>query len=134
MTVAEADALAELHEEIAAGVDRVCTDFDDAYWSERDAAHEFPWDFYEAMAAGGWVGIAIPEAYGGGGQGIAEAAIVLERVAASGAGMNGSSSLHLTVFGLNPVVKFGSEALKAHIKLIKYRSLIWIVCKAFCHH
>ena len=111
--MAEADALAELHEEIAAGVDRVCTDFDDAYWSERDAAHEFPWDFYEAMAAGGWVGIAIPEAYGGGGQGIAEAAIVLERVAASGAGMNGSSSLHLTVFGLNPVVKFGSEALKA---------------------
>ena len=103
----------ELHADIAAGVDRVCADFDDAYWSARDTAHEFPWEFYRAMAEGGWVGIAIPEQYGGGGQGIAEAAIVLERVAASGAGMNGSSSLHLTMFGLNPVVKFGSEALRA---------------------
>ena len=101
----------ELHADIAAGVDRVCADFDDAYWSARDTAHEFPWEFYRAMAEGGWVGIAIPEEYGGGGQGIAEAAIVLERVAASGAGMNGSSSLHLTMFGLNPVVRFGNEQL-----------------------
>jgi acyl-CoA dehydrogenase len=64
------------------------------------------------MAEGGWIGIAIPEEYGGGGRGIAEAALVLNRVAASGAGMNGSSSIHLTMFGLNPVVKFGNDRLK----------------------
>ena len=100
------------HEAIAEAVDAVCAGFDDTYWSGLDERHEFPWDFYRAMAAGGWVGICIPEAYGGGGQGIAEGAIVLNRVAASGACMNGSTALHLTMFGLNPVVRFGNERLK----------------------
>ena len=56
------------------------------------------------MAAGGWIGIAIPERYGGGGQGIREAATVLEEVAASGACMNGASAIHLSIFGMHPVV------------------------------
>jgi len=100
------------HALIVEAVDAVCATYDDTYWAQRDERHEFPWDFYADMAAGGWVGIAIPEAYGGGGQGIAEAALVLNRVAASGAAMNGSTALHLTMFGLNPVVKFGNEQLK----------------------
>jgi acyl-CoA dehydrogenase len=100
------------HVAIADAVDQVCADFDDAYWAERDERHEFPWAFHSAMAEGGWLGVAIPEAYGGGGRGIAECAIVLNRVAASGAAMNGSSALHLTMFGLNPVVKFGNDRLK----------------------
>lgn len=100
------------HQAIVEAVDRVCAQFDDSYWSACDQEHRFPWDFYNAMAEGGWVGIAIPEAYGGGGQGITEAALVLNRVAASGAAMNGSTAIHLTMFGLNPVVKFGNEQLK----------------------
>lgn len=100
------------HAAIVEGVDRVCSDFDNAYWAKCDEQHEFPWDFYNAMAAGGWVGIAIPEEFGGGGQGITEGALVLNRVAASGAAMNGSTALHLTMFGLQPVVKFGSQQLK----------------------
>ncbi len=100
------------HESIVDAVDRVCAAFDDAYWAECDREHAFPWDFYERMAEGGWVGIAVPEEFGGGGRGIAEAALVLNRVAASGAGMNGSSALHLTMFGLNPVVRFGNDRLK----------------------
>jgi acyl-CoA dehydrogenase len=100
------------HDDIRQAVQRVCRDFPDAYWSARDEAHEFPWDFYRAMADGGWLGVAIPTEYGGGGLGITEAALVLHEVAASGAAMNGCSALHLTVFGLNPVVKFGSERLK----------------------
>lgn len=100
------------HAAIVEGVDRVCSDFDDTYWAERDEKHEFPWDFYNAMAEGGWVGIAIPEEFGGGGRGITEGALVLNRVAASGAAMNGSTALHLTMFGLQPVVKFGSQQLK----------------------
>ena len=100
------------HAAIAEGVERVCAAFDDTYWSHCDTEHRFPWEFYDQMAQGGWIGIAIPEEYGGGGRGITEAAIVLNRVAASGAGMNGSSSIHLTMFGLNPVVKFGTERLK----------------------
>ncbi len=100
------------HEAIASAVDTVCAQFDDRYWSECDETHTFPWDFYRQMAQGGWVGIAIPEAYGGGGQGVTEGAIVLNRVAASGAAMNGSTALHLTMFGLAPVIKFGSDRLR----------------------
>jgi acyl-CoA dehydrogenase len=97
---------------IASAIRDVCSGFDDDYWARCDREHEFPWDFYRAMAAGGWVGIAIPEEYGGGGRGITDAAVVLHEVAASGAAMNGCSALHLTIFGLNPVVKFGNERLK----------------------
>ena len=100
------------HEAIRDAVERTCANFDDNYWAARDTAHEFPWDFYKVMAEGGWVGIAIPEEYGGGGRGITEAALVLNRVAASGAAHNGCAALHLTIFGLNPVVKFGNDKLK----------------------
>jgi acyl-CoA dehydrogenase len=97
---------------IRAGVRSVCQQFNDEYWRSHDEAHEFPWDFYQAMAAGGWVGIAIPEEFGGGGRGITEASILLQEIAASGAAMNGCSALHLSIFGMNPIVKHGTEAMK----------------------
>jgi len=100
------------HELIRGAVRKVCAGFPDAYWAKCDADHEFPWAFYDAMAAAGWVGVAIPEAYGGSGRGITEASIVLGEVAASGAAMNGATPLHLSMFGMEPVVKFGSEAMK----------------------
>jgi len=102
----------EEHQLIRDSVRKLCAGFPDEYWSEKDEAHEFPWDFYNAMADAGFVGIAIPEDYGGSGRGITEASIVLEEVAASGAAMNGCSSLHLSIFGMHPVVKHGSEAMK----------------------
>jgi acyl-CoA dehydrogenase len=89
--------------------------FGDEYWAERDERHEFPRDFYDAFAAGDWLGIAIPEQYGGSGLGIAEASIMLEEIAASGAGMNGCSSMHLTIFGLNTIVKHADEELRQEI-------------------
>jgi acyl-CoA dehydrogenase len=101
------------HDAIRDAIRRVCRDFPDPYWRDKDRDHEFPWEFYKAMAAGGWVGIAIPEEYEGGGRGITEASIVLEEVAASGAGMNGASALHLSIFGMNPVVKHGSPEMRA---------------------
>jgi acyl-CoA dehydrogenase len=91
----------------------ICAQFPVEYWRERDTRHEFPWDYYNALAKGGWVGIAIPEEYGGGGGGITEASVVLEEVAASGAAMNGASAIHLSIFGLNPVVKYGSPEQRA---------------------
>jgi acyl-CoA dehydrogenase len=86
--------------------------FDDQYWMEKDAAHEFPTEFYQAFADGGWLGITTPEEYGGHGFGISEAALLLEEVSASGAGMNGASSMHLSIFGMHPVIVHGSEELK----------------------
>ena len=105
----------EDHEAIREGIRRICADFPDEYWAEKDAAHEFPWDFYQALAEGGWVGIAIPEEHGGGGQGITEASIMLEEIAASGAAMNGYSAVHLSVFGMEPVRKYGSPELAAEV-------------------
>ncbi len=105
----------ELSEEqllIRESVVKLCADFPDDYWSKKDTEHEFPWDFYGAMAEAGWLGIAIPESYGGSGRGITEASLVLEEVAASGAAMNGATSIHLSIFGMHPVVKYGSEEMK----------------------
>jgi acyl-CoA dehydrogenase len=100
------------HQPIREAIREICARFPDEYWAEADATHTFPWAFYEAMAAGGWIGIAIPAEYGGGGAGITEAAIILEEVAASGACMNGASSIHLSIFGMHPVVRYGSGELK----------------------
>ena len=104
--------VSEEHQLIRNAVQKICADYPDEYWAEKDEAHEFPWDFYNAMAQAGWIGIAIPEAYGGSGRGVTEASIVLEEVAASGAAMNGCSGLHLSIFGMHPVVKHGSEEMK----------------------
>ena len=103
------------HEAIREGIRRVCADFPDEYWAARDEAHEFPWAFYDAVAAGGWVGIAIPEEFGGGGQGITEASVMVEEIAASGAAMNGCSAIHLSIFGMEPVRRYGSPDLAAEV-------------------
>lgn len=87
--------------------------FDDDYWLERDREGGFPEDFYRAMAGAGWLGVAMPAAYGGAGLGILEAALMMETVSASGAGLSGASAIHMNVFGLHPVVVHGSEEQKA---------------------
>jgi acyl-CoA dehydrogenase len=97
---------------IREAVAAVCRKFDDDYWSHCEIEHRFPDEFYAAMAEGGWIGIAIPEEYGGGGQGIRHAAAILEEVAASGACMNGASAIHLSIFGMHPVVMHGTEEMK----------------------
>jgi acyl-CoA dehydrogenase len=99
--------------DIREGVSKLCRRFDDDYWSACDQEHRFPAEFYAAMAEGGWIGIAIPERWGGGGQGITAAAAVLEEVAASGACMNGASAVHLSIFGMHPVVVHGSDEMRA---------------------
>ncbi len=93
-------------------IQRICARFDETYWLERDRSATFPEDFYTAMAEGNWLGIAMPEAYGGAGLGITEAAIMMQAVAESGACMSGASAIHINIFGLNPVVVYGTEAQK----------------------
>ena len=101
--------ITETEQQLVAGIRDLCARFPDEYWLEHDDSKVFPWEFYEAFAAGGWLGIAIPEEYGGGGLGVSAASLVLKEVAASGAGMNGCSSVHIGVFGLDPLIKHGSE-------------------------
>lgn len=107
--------LTQDQQDIQRGVRELAGRFTDEYWARHDEQGEFPWEFYEAFARGGWLGIAIPERYGGGGLGVLEASLLLEEVAASGAGMNGCSTMHLTIFGLNTIVKHGSEDMRAEI-------------------
>ena len=82
----------------------------DAYWLERDRSGGFPEEFFAAVARDGWLGIAMPQSCGGAGLGITEAAILMQAIAESGAGMAGASAIHLNIFGLNPVVVFGTDA------------------------
>ena len=91
---------------------KLCSKFDDGYWLERDRSATFPEDFYRACADGNWLGIAMPEAYGGAGLGITEAALMVQAIAESGAAMSGASAVHINIFGLNPVVVHGTDAQK----------------------
>lgn len=101
-----------LHEDIRAAVREMCRAFPDAYWREHDQNSEFPWEFYDAVVRGGWLGLTIPEIYGGGGLGVTEAAIVEQEIAASGAGMGGCSAVHIGVFGFESMIRHGGEDLK----------------------
>ena len=105
-------ALTPQQREVRALAERLCNRFDDAYWLDQDRRAEFPHDFYRAVADAGLLGIAMPEAYGGSGLGIAEAAVLMGTIAESGACMSGASAVHMNIFGLNPVVVFGSEEQK----------------------
>lgn len=91
---------------------KLCQQYDDHYWLERDRTGDFPFDFTETMAAGGWLGIAMPEEVGGSGLGITEAAIMMQAVAESGACLSGASSIHLNIFGPKPIAVFGTEEQK----------------------
>jgi acyl-CoA dehydrogenase len=93
----------------------ICSRFGDEYWLERDRHGGFPEDFFQALAAAGWLGICIPEAYGGSGLGITEATIMMQAISQSGAGMSGASAVHINVFGLHPVVVFGNDEQKRRI-------------------
>src|SRR5499426_1058680 len=99
-------------QDIRDGVLKICARFGDDYWLAKDHDGGFPHDFHRALADAGWLGIAIPEAYGGSGLGITEAAVMMQAIAESGAAFSGASAVHMNIFGLNPVVVFGSEQQK----------------------
>ena len=100
------------HASIHEAIERICRDFDAGYWLRKDLEGGFPSDFHQAMAHAGWLGIAMPQAYGGAGLGISEAAIMMQAIAASGAGFSGASAVHMNIFGLHPVVVFGTDEQK----------------------
>ncbi|HKX37040.1 MAG TPA: acyl-CoA dehydrogenase family protein, partial [Burkholderiales bacterium] len=108
-------SLTEEQQKIREAIAKLCERFPDDYWLKRDREGGFPADFHQAMAKDGWLGIAMPEAYGGAGLGITEAAVMMQAIAESGAGFSGASAIHMNIFGLNPVVVFGNEEQKARM-------------------
>ncbi len=104
--------MTEDQEAIKDAVEKVCAKFDAEYWRKTDETGEWPEAFTKEMAAGGWLGIAMPEEVGGAGLGLTEASIMMQTVARSGAGFTGCSSIHLNIFGAKPIVKFGTSEQK----------------------
>ena len=108
-------ALSPEQEAVQEAVARICAGFGDEYWLQRDREGGFPTDFHQALARDGWLGICMPEEYGGGGLGITEAAIMMQTIAQSGAGMTGASAVHMNIFCLHPVVVYGTDEQKARM-------------------
>ena len=106
-------ALTENQQAIVASVGRMCADFDARYWRDCDDQARFPEEFVAAVTKAGWLGIAMPEAYGGSGLGITEAALLAHGIARSGAGMSGASAVHINLFGPHPIVVLGTKEQKA---------------------
>ncbi len=100
---------------IVDAVGRICDKYDDAYWLARDTDHRFPEEFVRDIAAGGFLGLAMPQSVGGAGLGVSEAALMMRRIASSGAGMTGVSAVHINIFGPHPVAVFGTDVQKARI-------------------
>ena len=100
---------------IVEAVGRICEKYDDAYWLARDTDHRFPEEFVHDIAAGGFLGMAMPEGVGGAGLGVTESAYMMRRIASSGAGMTGVSAVHINMFGPHPVAVFGTDEQKQRI-------------------
>ena len=108
-------AMTPEQEAIREAIARVCADFDAEYWLNKDRHGGFPLDFHQAIAKDGWLGVCMPEEYGGAGLGIQEAAVMVQAISESGAGLSGVSAIHMNIFGLNPVVMFGTDEQKRRI-------------------
>jgi len=108
-------ALTEPQELIRKEVATLARSFAPEYWLEKDRKAEYPWEFVRAFAQGGWLGIIVPEAYGGAGLGVTEAAILLHEICAAGAGTTGASPIHFYVFPPLPVIHHGGEELKRRV-------------------
>ena len=107
------ESLEETRAAIREGVRGVVSRFDDEYWLKRDEDGEFPREFHRAMADAGWLGITMPEEYGGSGLGVTEAAIMMHEVASHGGGMAATSSVHINLFGPHPIVVHATPEQKA---------------------
>ncbi|MGZ9570975.1 acyl-CoA dehydrogenase family protein [Alcaligenes nematophilus] len=105
--------LSEDQRALVQAIESVCQQFDDEYWLARDQDGVYPHDFHKALADGGWLGIAMPEQYGGAGLGMMEAALMMHTISRTGAGFSGASAVHMNIFGLNPVVVFGNDEQRA---------------------
>jgi acyl-CoA dehydrogenase len=105
-------ALTEQQQAIDENVRKIASRFDDRYWTECDAHARFPVEYYDALAAEGWLGIAMPEAVGGAGLGVTEAAIMMHALASSGGGVAGASAVHMNIFGPHAIVVHGTDEQK----------------------
>jgi acyl-CoA dehydrogenase len=109
-------------------IESICEGFDREYWREKDAAGEYPHAFVEELADEGWLGVLVPEKYGGKGFDTAEAVVMMETIAASGAGFSGAQTIHAAIYNSSPLVKYGSEEMKEELLPRVASGEAWIQC------
>ena len=100
--------LSQAQQSIVEAIGKLCQDFDDAYWLERDRTGTYPRELHSALAKGGWLGITMPVEYGGSGLGVTEAALMMRALAGAG-GMSAASAIHINLFGPHPIVVHGTD-------------------------
>lgn len=93
-------------------IEKICAQFPASYWLDCDREGNFPEEFVAAIVEGSWLGIAMPEQFGGSGLGITETALMAHTISRSGAGFTGASAVHLNLFGPQPIVVFGTDEQK----------------------
>ena len=128
MVATDTVELSERQRAVRDAVGDVCAGFDAAYWREHDAAGEYPHEFVDALAADGWLGVLLPEEYGGKGYGTEEAVAMLYEIARSGAGFSGAQAVHAAVYNSAPLVNYGSEELKSDLLPRVASGDAWIQC------
>jgi acyl-CoA dehydrogenase len=105
----ELSGFTDVQLDVKSSIEKICSKFPDEYWAKRDDTEEYPNELHTALARDGWIGIALPEEYGGSGLGISEATMMLQSISQSGAGMAGAQSVHANVYATQPVAKFATS-------------------------
>ena len=97
------------------GVRDIGAKYDHAYWSRCEDEHRFPWEVWQDLAEGGWLGLCVPEQYGGGGQGMLELALACETLASTG----GTAATFIYIltpgFGAMTLTRHGTPEQKREI-------------------
>ncbi|RDL33817.1 uncharacterized protein BP5553_08185 [Venustampulla echinocandica] len=104
----ETSGFSDTQLQVREAIGKICSNFPDEYWAERDESGKYPHELHAALAKDGWIGIALPEDLGGSGLGISEATMMLHTISESGAGMAGAQSIHANVYATQPVAKFAT--------------------------
>jgi acyl-CoA dehydrogenase len=108
-------------EAIRDNVEKICERFPDEYWLKLDNEATFPKEFHRAMADAGYLGITMPEEYGGSGLGVMAATVMMNTVAKGPGTYAACSTIHINLFGPHPIVVFGTPEQKERflVPLIK---------------
>jgi len=128
MVATDTVQLTERQRSVRDAVGDICDEFDAAYWRRHDAEGEYPHEFVNALAEDGWLGVLLPEEYGGKGYGTEEAVAMMYTIARSGAGFSGAQTVHAAIYNSAPLVNYGSEELKSDLLPRVASGDAWIQC------
>lgn len=107
--------LSDSQQLVRSSVQNICENFDREYWRTQAEEGEYPHEFVDTLTEHGWMGILVPEEYGGAGMGTQETVVMMEEIAAGGGGFSAAQAIHGGVYNSVPIVEYGSERLKEEL-------------------